>query len=64
MDPVIIDKLHKIITNLESAVVAFSGGVDSTLLLSLSVRHLKNKQFIDAAHIAEAVHYRRLDRQE
>ncbi len=48
MEPVKIDALQKIITNLESAVVAFSGGVDSTLLLSLCVQHLGNKQVLAA----------------
>lgn len=48
MEPVKNYKLNKIITKLESAVVAFSGGVDSTLLLNLCVRKLGSRQVMAA----------------
>jgi pyridinium-3,5-biscarboxylic acid mononucleotide sulfurtransferase len=38
-----LDKLTKILAGLDSALVAFSGGVDSTLLLAVARQLLKNK---------------------
>lgn len=44
------DKLRKLIHNMKSVVVAFSGGVDSTFLLKVACNELKEKAIAVTAH--------------